>query len=1211
MTTSNHRTSVFLISSCLAAIVMAGASVVKAAPALSTPPPQSAGQCIAPMTQKSVDSCSLSTPARMEKQVVAGGAPSSKVRAAGSRGPTAKRGPTGPSIELDLATRRNRGAVRARAAALLEREVQVLQRMVRNTSAEDPKRPDVLLRLAETYFETQTILTARVRSFDEPMFQAKQRKDGTKLRKLQQEQRQAEQQLAQVRQETLRAYALLVQDHPNYPRMDEVLFSLAFSLDELKQFDKARVVYHRLIKTYPNSRFIPNAYLSFAEFYFGEGDMEAALKFYEKVGEIPPSRNAVFGYALYKAAWAEYNLKSFKNALRKFIEVIDFGKQNSQANDVKNLMRQARRELVLPYSMVGAPEKALEFFRRYAESARQSLEMLETLAEIYFDNGQWDRTVGVYHRLMSESPNDEKVCQWQSRVTNAVVSSRPKADQVTEAQRMVDVYETFKSRGSQAPEAWKQCQQQTVSVLIWLATTWHRETVGSDQTPGTNDKVTMKQAAQLYRLILENFPELDKLEFKDIDRRDWPTRYRVSYYSAELLWKMNDWAGCGPAFDRVVELNPAGEFTSDAAYAAVLCYNNLYQQDYQKRERSVRVDPNEKRRKSSPAKASPGAEPKGVDATGLAPREFTELEQGMLNAFQRYVCFVPNSNELPTVKYRRARIFYEANHFEEAALLFRDIAWKHRESDLAVYAANLYLDSINALTRRASNTQLACVGELSAALNPLWGFYCESPTAFSQHGELCKVVQQLRCDVLRKEAEAYETQKSWKAAAFTYVKIFRKYRECGRLDEVLYNAAIDFESAHLVGRAIQVRKVLVEQYPESILSKRSIYLLGANFHALAFYEQAAVYYEQFAKKFPSEDGHNCTPEERQGRICPIAQEALMNAVFFRIGLGQDEKALEDARLFEAQYRTKLPIETSKVSFSLGTIYERKKQWHLLVEHYRKYLASYRRTALPHQVIRANTASGRAFWVRDDHGRAKEYFATAWKMWSSGAGVAIERLDVSDDEKQRYLFDAKDAASEAMFYLSEEKFEAFRRVRFPAYRGGRNLKRVNDWAKSEFSQWLKEKGAALKAAESEYGKIADLGVPQWQIAAAERVGEMYRAFVDDFRDAPVPEEIENDPELYDAYVGALDEQSEPLQRKAIDRFEFCLITATKVRWFNQWSRQCEDELNRLNPQEYPVAAELRGQPDRRYVTLGIPGAPDSQRVPEEASSDDRLVNMDGQ
>ena len=110
--------------------------------------------------------------------------------------------------------------------------------------------------------------------------------------------------------------------------------------------------------------------------------------------------------------------------------------------------------------------------------------------------------------------------------------------------------------------------------------------------------------------------------------------------------------------------------------------------------------------------------------------------------------------------------------------------------------------------------------------------------------------------------------KQHKKAAATYVRIFRRHQECGEMDEVLYNAAIQFEAARLLGRSIQVRKVLVQKFPESKWSKRAVYLIGANFHALAYYEQAAKYYEDFARKFPGEDGKKCSAADREAGLCP-------------------------------------------------------------------------------------------------------------------------------------------------------------------------------------------------------------------------------------------------------------------------------------------------------------------------------------------------------
>ena len=142
------------------------------------------------------------------------------------------------------------------------------------------------------------------------------------------------------------------------------------------------------------------------------------------------------------------------------------------------------------------------------------------------------------------------------------------------------------------------------------------------------------------------------------------------------------------------------------------------------------------------------------------------------------------------------------------------------------------------------------------------------------------------------------------------------------MDEMLYNAAINFEAAHLLGRAIQVRTVLIDRYPESQLSKKAVYLIGQNFQALAYYEQAAKYYEQFAKKFPGEDGTKCKADDKKAGICPNAIEGLEQATFFRIGLGDDQAAIADSDLFAKNYRRKLPRQTSQVFFSIGSIYER-------------------------------------------------------------------------------------------------------------------------------------------------------------------------------------------------------------------------------------------------------------------------------------------------
>ena len=298
-------TKTTLAVSILLAAWMGGEAAAEQAPAGAPP------MCIPEGTERAIAAC----PAGARKSVAkeGGNAPVSRMKTAAPKR-KAKGGPTGPSLQIDMSTQLGRERTRARAEGLLEKEISILQRLVRNSANDDPRRPEVLLRLAETQFEMQIAKNAKVRSFDDPIYEACTRdKDKARCKQARDGQKAAEGELDAIREDSIRTYATLVRDHPNFKRMDEVLFSLAFALQELDQFDKARSVYRRLIKDYPNSRFVPNAYLSFAEYYFNdEVDMDAAAKFYRKVLEFPPKRNSVYGYALYKIAWVEYNRERYR-----------------------------------------------------------------------------------------------------------------------------------------------------------------------------------------------------------------------------------------------------------------------------------------------------------------------------------------------------------------------------------------------------------------------------------------------------------------------------------------------------------------------------------------------------------------------------------------------------------------------------------------------------------------------------------------------------------------------------------------------------------------------------------------------------------------------------------------------------------------------------------------------------------------------------------
>ena len=57
----------------------------------------------------------------------------------------------------------------------------------------------------------------------------------------------------------------------NYPKMDMALFYYGYTLQGGKYMKEARAVYDKLLKNYPNSKYVPEAHLAFADYYFEAG----------------------------------------------------------------------------------------------------------------------------------------------------------------------------------------------------------------------------------------------------------------------------------------------------------------------------------------------------------------------------------------------------------------------------------------------------------------------------------------------------------------------------------------------------------------------------------------------------------------------------------------------------------------------------------------------------------------------------------------------------------------------------------------------------------------------------------------------------------------------------------------------------------------------------------------------------------------------------
>ncbi|MDP9033469.1 MAG: tetratricopeptide repeat protein [Myxococcota bacterium] len=1103
-------------------------------------------------------------------------------------------------------------ALKQRVLALLITEIQQLESLLHSTEARSKDRPMLLRRLAEDYVELENA------AFREKT-EAEVKRD--ELKKSNPREAGKQQAIANSRKTTIdRArkaainyYSTLVGDYagapsdtfpknppPAYALLDEVYYYLAYEYEQSGDTANARRVYLDLITKTPNSKYISNAYLAFGELFFNEamGDptkWDPAKQAYQKVITKPPPENKVYGYAWYKLAYVFWNQGDLPHALDAFKRTIDFGTQFTQLPNAAKLAESARKDVIPVYALAGSPSESYNFFKNLSGDqpgvTDKTFKMMDELGQNYLDTGHYPEAIALYKDLIVRDAASDRGCEYQSRITEATMAMKAgdKAAIVAELNNQFKRFAQYKQENRSA-EAKQKCANRTASLATETAMAWHLEAVGSQGQRGTGDPKTMDLASLLYKKVSEtwNSDEFSKFDFPRLVKEDWPTIYKIKYNMADLLYFREKWAECGPAFDAVVQENPKAPEAAEAAYAAVLCFQNIYLAQHQKG-----AD-----RKGSGNLPGVGKDIKQDSDEKYRAKEMSDAQKTMVSSFNRYVCYIhpektdaDGQKQLVEVKYARCRLYFEAQHWEEAGACFREIAYSHTENDSAVYAAQLYLESINVLMFHGQPNRNSCIDDMISDVPKFIEMFC-SGDKMQKNEETCTILTKVQCDIQRLRAQRIvedadkggsNALELFEKGGKAYFDLWEKYGatplrnnqppQCEKLDEIVENAARAFQAGHLVASAIRARMVLLNptyRMEKTDLAKDAMFKIGGNWQAIAVYDQAAEWYERYAKENPRRKS---------------ADKSLSDAIVLRLGLGQEDQAVADVKQYQKDYGNSNATETAQIAFAIGAHYADKEDW----ESTRKALSGAMGTldkAPPDIQVQAHATLARALLHMKSENPAKAEYAKVRALWGDGTAPQL-RIKESykaegEDQMAHRLGKALDAVGEAIFYAAEErKKEKVDALPFPAYKGPSSKEDILKYNEKTLKPWVVKKQTAIEDVDKDYQKITELQPvppPRWVIAAASRAGLMWGNFVDAFRAAPIPKEWAKDAEIRGTYYQHLDEASEPVKvNKAKPALKRCLDDSVKYQYFDEYSRDCEKWLAKNYKTEYHVVDELRGAP----------------------------------
>jgi TolA-binding protein len=1177
--------------------------------AAGTPPASAADACISPKVTEALAACGGATPgpspARRTPVTVGQVAP-----------PAAKSAqkPLPPDAALSAVELR-RGLANLQSVQLLITQLQGLETLLGNTPSGSADRPGLLRRLADGYVELET---ASFRKKTESRMRADEskRKDPGKAAGFSAEAQRAEKVEVAARQAAIKHYVQLRSQYPRWCQSpgqspatasgcaDETLYNLAYEHEQAGDLNQARAAYLDLIQTAPTSKYVPTAYLAFGELFFQEAQGDPAKwalaeQSYREVIRYPAPENKVLGYAHYKLAYVYWNKGDLVAALTELKRTIDVGAQFPTLPNAAQLAVSARRDLVPLYAQSGDPRKAHDFFRPLSgdgagETAR-TFRLMGELGQSYLDVGRFHDGIELYQDLLRRDRGDRS-CEYQAHVTEATLALKTgdKAAAKSELDRLLLLEQRF--RGEAHPdEAKATCASLTAAHAVETAMIWHLEAVGSGNVRGTGSAETMAATADLYDRVVKQFSaaQFARFEFPRVVKQDWPTLLKVKAARADLLYAQKDWPRCGAAFDAVVEEEPRGPLAAESAYASALCYQKAYLAAHEGGSARVGLH--------------------ASSASAVASRELAPLEKAMLASFDRFLCIAradPTDkaayDNYVEVEYARARTYFDAHHWPEAAAAFRGVALARADHELGAFASQLYLEALNVMTTHGSP---ACVEDMGKDLPLLVERYCggqKAGASAEQCGTLAKIQRDVdwqRVDGSVKQigdAQGPEHAREWEQAAEAYLHIWTQYgREaclakqpaCERMDQVLYNAARAFQAARLVAKAIAVRKILLEpryNLDRTALSQKTVYEIGGNYQAIAVYEDAGTWYERFAHDSPGNEK---------------APAALQDAIVLRLGLGQEEQAIRDADLFDRTYRARHPALAAQIAFAVGVHYAEHDEYEKARRRLTAAMGDIDRSGTIDVQIQAHAMLGRVLARGGGEAGAATEYARVRSLFKDPQAVLAKVNAGGGDEGQQGRRAAKllTAVGEAIFFSAEQKRRAVEGLKFPAYTGSGRREDVLAHIRGKVAAWAQKKQPAIEEAEREYRKILDVqpaAPPRWVIASGERVGQMWGRFVAEFRAAPIPREWrQHGPspygdltweEILAAYLEGIDKASEPYRLRAKVAYQACLTYSSTYQYFDDHSRSCEKWLSRNYSAEFHVMDELRGAPSR--LAARIDGQP---------------------
>ncbi|HUM12141.1 MAG TPA: tetratricopeptide repeat protein [Myxococcaceae bacterium] len=1002
---------------------------------------------------------------------------------------------TGPAVfRLDLSDTQREQLTEAKREELIAQ----LETLIQRFPDDSPRKPDLLFQLGEAYWEKS---------------KAMRRAETEAAGDTRADHRPSE----AVRVRAMNAYAGLLKAFPRYERRDEVLFSLAYDLEDVGRGDEAVDRYRALIRDFPKSRYAPDAWLELGNRAFDTGNLAAAQDAYQHAARIGSPR--VRGYATYKLAWCDFNLGDFEGARERLARVVD-----GSAGGTKTLLElrtEALVDLTRVYVRLNRPEDALAYFQRNAQGAERR-KLVTRLANTLAEAGELQGALRVYRAALEAEPLAPEAASWQQAVVRAHDGLHDRERVRVEAQRLAEMCHPgtrWWTANAGSPQSLRAGFEAAEEGLRTLVTAYHQE------AQRTGSPRTYRLAADVYRAYLSAFA-------RDADP-EWTSdhAFNLSFYAAEIAWALGDWRAAAEQYERVVAFRipdrPTAREVSDERYRATAAYDAVLAWDRV-------VDAEHGHADAAPTKVNDregkgGLRTRTASSAPTSAVPLTEAERRLVAACDRYAERFPDGKDALDIRYQAAVVFFERGQTPTALERFAGLIALAPDSDRARQAADLTLHVLESkgdwLALNAKAQEYAKNGALA-----------RPGTDFARR--VTKVAEASRYAWVSEVVHKQQHQDA--RAAEEFLRFADDYPRSDHAAQALVYAMALLEQQGQLQRAVEVGHRALTQYPGTPLRLKLAHGLADLSAQLGDFRQAAEASEAFVaandRARAGRDGPRIDPallDEAQGWVAPAQGEAGM----YWAAVGKTERAIAAYQAYLHRFPDRK--DASDVALALGRLQESTGRLSAAAESYEKAVALAPASATARR-FEALGLQLQAWRRARQPARVKAVQQRVRQLWA-GAGPQARKDPAVVSTYAQVVFDD-----------AEPLFEQYRRI---------------DFARPRTVQAdLARKRASLKSLEQAYVAVVSTGDARTGIAALTRVGEAYADFASKVRQAPTPPGLSAEDRAQ--YRDELEQLAAPLEQRALDTLQKGLAKAYELGVYTDWTLRAQDEVNAIQPGTYP-------------------------------------------